>query len=131
MPNRSSPPVLDQVAADQGEPPPTLVAAWLAVEPVAAEEFLVRHLAAGETTYFGSMTYAPQSGRRLLSELDLAEMDPAAGRLTLDLLRQWGPPVASDAQLLSGLAEHSEPAVRLRANAIRNSSRAWPKWKPS
>jgi len=94
------------------EPLPLLCAAWLAVEPEQAAEFLAGQLADGKYEYFDSFWHHPDAGVTALAGLDCAGLNEREAVRCLMLVRRWER--AGDlADQLKVLAEHEAESVRL------------------
>lgn len=94
---------------------PQLAAAWLSVAAAPAEAYLVQRIAEGDTTYVNSLMYSRASARRVLEQLELAQLDAGVQLRIVRLLVQWHPATAEFAPVLKALAESPDGNVRLQA----------------
>jgi len=98
---------------------PELAAAWLAVDPQAAEEYIAGRLAAGQIDYVNSLMYAPQSARRVLAKADVAQLDPQMQMRIVRLLVQLRPLTPEDEPLLAELAAGGSEDVKLQVAGLQ------------
>ncbi|GEM_PF-3317277 len=96
-------------------PPPQLVAAWLGCEPQAAGAFIADSLAAGDVRYIDSLSFSPAAGRKLLGEMELAELEADPVRRIVRLMLRWPRDAGGDVVLLRQLAEQPNATARLQA----------------
>jgi hypothetical protein len=115
----SAAPLRDEILAMRdaagGDVLPQLAAAWLAVDPAGAQDFIAGRLAEGRSAYVNSLVYSPAAALRIMTAAELDAYDDQLQLRLVRLLVQWHPLGVEFAPLLERLAASDSEAVRLQA----------------
>jgi hypothetical protein len=116
--------IAKQVQGFSGQPPIDLVAAWLAVQPEAATEFIRTQAKASDWSFISAYWFHPELARplladpatRILAPRAIADKRSEVPKRWLELQSGWGVVTPADEQLLIAISERQgDPGNTLRA----------------